>query len=80
MTTPREKEVKKEDKMLKENTELKNEVIINKLSKLSEELQDVSSHDEKIELLVKFDNFIKDNKDFIKENCPDKLVSILRSL
>ena len=39
-------------------------------------LQDAESHDEKIN----FDNFIKAHKEFIKKNCPDKLVSILRSI
>jgi len=80
MPTPKEKEVKKEDKVVKENSKLKGIDIISRLSKFSEKLQDTSSHDEKINLLVKFDNFLKKNKEFIKHNCPDKLVSILRSL
>ena len=78
MKTPREKEVKKT--VVKENSELNGVDIVNKLSKFSEELQDASSHDAKINLLVKFDNFLKINKEFIKEKCPDKLVSILRSI
>ncbi len=80
MTIPREKDVKKEEKVLKENLSKKDEDIIKNLSKLSEELQDKCTQDEKIELLVKFDNFLKEHKEFIKKNCPDKLVSILRSL
>jgi len=80
MTTPKEKEVKKDEKVVKENSELKGIDIISRLSKFSEELQDASSHDEKINLLVKFDIFLKTNKEFIEEKCPDKLVSILRSI
>ena len=80
MTTLKEKEAKKEEKRVKENSELESIEIIGRLSKFSEELQDAKSHDEKINLLVKFDNFLKINKEFIKEKCPDKLVSILRSI
>ena len=80
MTTPKEKEVRKEEPAVKENLESKGINIINRLSKFSEELQDTSSHDEKINLLVKFDYFLKTNKEFIKEKCPDKLVSILRTI
>jgi hypothetical protein len=80
MTTPKEKETKKEEKATPENIELKGSEIIKRLSEFSEELQEAISHDEKIHLLVNFDNFLKTNKEFIKRNCPDKLVSILRSI
>ncbi len=80
MTTPKEKKTQKEEKVAKENKDFKSSEIINRLSIFSEELQDISSHDEKINLLVNFDNFLKINKEFIQKNCPDKLVSILRSI
>lgn len=64
----------------KEELEFKSKYIIERLSKFSEELQDAGSHKAKIELLVKFDKFLKDNKEFIRQKCPDKLVSILRTL
>jgi len=80
MTTPKEKETKKEEKATQKNIKLKGSEIIKRLSEFSEELQDAISHDEKIHLLVNFDNFLKTNKEFIKRNCPDKLVSILRSI
>jgi len=54
--------------------------IVQQLSELSEKLQDAKDHDEKIGLLVKFDKFLKVNKTFIREKCPDKIVSILRAL
>ena len=80
MTTPKERENKKEEKISKEKMEFKDNEVIKRLSEFSEELQDAGSHDEKIDLLVNFDNFLKTNKEFIKKNCPDKLVSILRSI
>ncbi len=69
-----------DNKEKEEELESKRENIVKELSKFSEILQDTSTHEKKIELLVKFDKFLKDNKEFIKKNCPDKLVSILRSL
>ena len=80
MTTPKDKKLKKDEKLIKQKSELNEKDIITRLSKFSEELQDVNSHDEKINLLVQFDAFLKTNKEFIKEKCPDKLVSILRSI
>ena len=80
MTIPKEKEVKNEEKSSKEDVESKENKIVKQLSEISEQLQDAGSHDEKIQLLVNFDNFIKAHKEFIKKNCPDKLVSILRSI
>lgn len=74
MTKPHDKVEQKGD------LEPEEENIIQELSKLSEKIQDAKDHDKKIELLVKFDKFLKDNKEFIKDKCPDKMVSILRSL
>lgn len=74
MTKLHDKVDKKEDFKSKEGD------IIKELSKLSEKLQDTKDHGEKIKLLVEFDKFLKNNKEFIKEKCPDKIVSILRSL
>jgi len=56
------------------------EDIVEVLSDLSEKLSEIKIHDEKIQLLVEFDEFFKKNKDLIKEKCPDMLVSILNSL
>ena len=64
----------------KEDLESKGENLLKRLSKFSEELQDAGSLEKKIDLLVKFDKSLKDNKEFIKKICPDKLVSILRAL
>ena len=80
MTTPREKDKKSKEISSEKNSQLQKAEIVSKLSTLTEALQDAPSHEEKIELLVKFDGFLKEYKDLIKEYCPDKVVSILRSL
>jgi len=69
-------------KKLHENVEKKAQAedIIEVLSDMSEKLSEIKTHDEKIQLLVEFDEFFKKNKDLIKEKCPDMLVSILNSL
>jgi len=58
----------------------KDNEIIKKLSKISSQLKKISNYDEKIELIVELDDYIRDNKDAIKEKFPDLLVSILNSL
>ncbi|MGV9197575.1 MAG: hypothetical protein ACOC4M_01890 [Promethearchaeia archaeon] len=80
MTTPREKDKKSKEISSEQNNQSQKAEIVSKLSTLTEALQDAPSHEEKIELLVKFDGFLKEYKDLIKEYCPDKLVSVLRSL
>jgi hypothetical protein len=59
---------------------LKEEEIIKILSNLSEKLSELKDHDKKIQLLIEFDSFLKENKEIIKKKCPDLLVSVLNSL
>ncbi len=54
--------------------------IVKTLMSLSERLSDIKEHSKKMELLKKFDVFLKKNEMIIKEKCPDLLVSILNSL
>jgi len=56
------------------------EIIIKKLSAISDELKHITDNEKKIKILIDLNEFIKKNKEIIKKKCPDKLVSILNSL
>jgi hypothetical protein len=66
----------KEDK---EESILVNE-IIEELSIISSQLKKLTDIDEKLDLLYYLNDFLKENKEIIKEKCPDKIVSILNSI
>ncbi len=57
-----------------------NTKILNYLSDISSRLKKITDRDEKVQILVKFDEYLKKYGDIIEKECPDKLVSILNSL
>ena len=54
--------------------------IVSVLSKMVSDMKKLKDNDKKIEMLVEFDDFLKKNKEIIKEKYSDKMVSLLRSL
>ncbi len=58
----------------------KEESIARVLSNFSEKLSETKNQEEKLKILVEFDEFLKNNRDIIKKRCPNLLVSILNSL
>jgi antitoxin component of RelBE/YafQ-DinJ toxin-antitoxin module len=54
--------------------------VIKQLSYFSEKLSEIKSKNEKVRILVEFDRFLKNNKEIIKDKCPNLLVSVLNSL
>lgn len=56
------------------------EKLIEDLSEVSSRLKRIKNVEEKVKILISLNKVLEDNKDFIKENCPDLLVSILNSL
>jgi len=54
--------------------------VIEQLSNFSEKLSEMSSQDEKVRILIEFDEFLKQNKEVIKNKYPNFIVSILNSL
>jgi len=69
--------LKKKDLM---NTYDEVDEVIKILSEISENLSESQNQDEKIKILVEFDEFIKKNKTLIQEKCPNLLISVLNSL
>ena len=54
--------------------------IIHQLTNLSSRLKKISDPNEKVELLLSVDSFIKEHEMFLKEKYPELLVNILNSL
>jgi antitoxin component of RelBE/YafQ-DinJ toxin-antitoxin module len=54
--------------------------VIKKLSDFSEKLSEIKSQNEKVRILIEFDEFLKNHKEIIKDKCPNLLVSVLNSL
>lgn len=50
------------------------------LTEFSDKLSEMKNPEEKIKLMAKFDTFLKENKEKIREKCPNLLVSVLNSL
>ena len=59
---------------------LKENEIIEYLTKISSQLKKIPEREKKIDVLVELNDFLRENKDTIKEKFPDLLVSILNSL
>ncbi len=59
---------------------LEKDEIASHLRKISSSLKTISNRDEKIEKLIKFNDFLEKNKELIKEKYSDLVVSILNSL
>ena len=56
------------------------DLILNQLMRFSSKLKHIENNDEKIQIIIDLNKFIKEYKEIIKENFPDTLVSILNSL
>ena len=50
------------------------------LSNISTKLKNLTDKDEKIQILVELNDYLKIYGDLIEKTCPEKLVSILNSL
>ncbi len=63
-----------------EKEKVEEEKILTELTEISSALKKLTKRDEKIQILIKLNEFLKENKEIIKEKFPSKLTSILNSL
>ena len=63
-----------------EETIEEKEKLVEDLSNISSKLKETKDRDEKIEILVELNDYLKEHGNSIEKICPEKLVSILNSL